>query len=174
MVPRWLEIALCWLKLVPRRPEWPLKASQAPQDEAEMVPRWLSNRYVLASCMFFRDLPPDLRFPMNLCFSGAWETSILVNFWNKFPLFFGHFWYLGFCMPQEVSRYPHDRCRMAYLSLSGPNMDPSWLQVGSSWIHAGPKLAPTCLKLDPCWTQIRVPSRPRANPSPCKPLPRSL
>ena len=160
LAPRWLKIALCWLKLVPRRPKWPPKASQAPQDEAKMAPRWLSNRYVLASWSFFRDLLPDLRFPMYFGFSGAWKASIFVNFWNKFRSFLGHFWYLGSCMPQEVSRYPHDCCRMAYLSLSGPNMDPSWLQVGSSWAHAGPKLAPTWLKLGPCWTQIRVPSCP--------------
>ena len=86
----------------------------------------------------------------------------------------GRFWYLGSCMLKEVSRYPHNCCRMAYLSLSGPNMDPSWLQVASSWVHAGPKLAPTWLKLGPCWAQIRVPSRPCANPSPSNPLPCGL
>ena len=50
---------LCWLKLVPRRPKWHPKASQAPQDEAKMAPRWLPNRYGLASCSFFGDLLPD-------------------------------------------------------------------------------------------------------------------
>ena len=132
LAPRWLKIALCWLKLVPRCPKWPPKASQAPQDEAKMAPRWLSNRYVLASWSFFRDLLPDLRFPMYFGFSGAWKASIFVNFWSKFRSFLVRCWYLGSCMPQEVSRYPHDCCRIAYLSLSGPYMDPSWLQVGSS------------------------------------------
>ena len=33
-------------------------------------------------------------------------------------------------------------------------MDPSWLQVGSSWTPAGPKLGPTWLKLGPCWTHF--------------------
>ena len=56
-------------------------------------------------------------------------------------------------MLKEVSRYSHNCCRMAYLSLFGPNMDPSWLklaqvghmldaswlQFGSSWIHVGPR-----------------------------------
>ena len=74
---------------------------------------------------------------------GNFKASVLVNFWNKFRRFLDHFWHLGSRMPQEVSRYPHDCCRMAYLSLSGPNMGPSWLQVGSSWVHLGPTLAPT-------------------------------
>ena len=30
---------------------------------------------------------------------------------------------------------------MAYLSLSGPNIGPSWLQVGSRWAHVGSNLA---------------------------------
>ena len=131
LAPRWLKIALCWLKLVPRRPKWPLKASQVPQDEAKMARRWLPNRHVLASRSFFCDLLPDLRFPMFLCFSGALKASIFDIFWNKFGRCLGHFWHLGSCMPQEVSRYPHDCCRIAYLSLSGPNMDPNWFQVGS-------------------------------------------
>ena len=160
LVPRWLKITLCWLKLASRRPKWLLKASQVPQDEAKMAPRWLPNRYVLASCLFFRDLLPDLRFPMYFGFSGAWKASIFDIFWNKIQQFLDCFWHLGSCMPKEVSRYPHNCCRIAYLRLSGTNLDPSWLQVGSNWAHAGPKLAPTWLKLGPCWAQIRVPCRP--------------
>ena len=118
------------------------------------------HRYVLASWSFFHDLLPDVRFPMNFWFSGALKASISDTFWNKIRRFLGRFWHLGSCMPKEVSRYPHNCCRTVYLSLSGPDMDPSWLQVGSSWTHAGPKLAPTWLKLGPCWAQIRVPSRP--------------
>ena len=138
MAPRWLEIALCWLKFGPRRPKWPLKASQVPQDETKMAPRWLPNWYVLASWSFFRDVLPDLCFPMNWCFSKAWNTSIVVHFWSKFWWILDHFWHLGSCMPQEVSRYPHDCCRIAYLSLSGPYMDPSWLQVGLNMPKMGP------------------------------------
>ena len=160
LASRWLKITLCRLKLAPRPLKWSLKASQAPHDEAKMAARWLANPDVLASWSFFRDLLPDPRFPMYFGFSGAWKASTFNNSWNNIRSFLDHFWYLGSCMPQEVSRYPHDCCRMAYLSLSGPNMDPSWLQVGSSWTHAGPKLAPTWLKLGPCWAQIRVPSRP--------------
>ena len=145
LAPRWLKIALCRLKLVPRRPKWPPKPSQAPQDETKMVPRWLPNRYVLASWSIFRDLLPYLRFPMYFCFSEALKASIFDTFWNNIRRFLAHFWHLGLCMPKEVSRYPHDCCRMAYLSLSGPNMGPSWLQVDSSWVHLGPKLAPTWL-----------------------------
>ena len=105
-------------KYTKMRPRWP--------------PRWLPHRYVLASWSFFRDLLPDLRFPMKHCFSGALKVPIFDTFWNKIRQFLDYFWHLGSCMPKEVSRYPHDCCRMAYLSLSGPNMDPSWLQVGSS------------------------------------------
>ena len=141
MAPRWLKIGLCCLKLAPSCPRRSPKASQVPQDEAKMAPRWLPNRYVLASWSFFRDLLPDLRFPMYFGFSGAWKASIFVNFWNKFRSFLGHFWYLGSCMLQEVSRYPHDCRGMAYLSLSRPNMGPTWLQVGSSWLQVGSKLA---------------------------------
>ena len=128
--PRWLKIALCWLKLAPRRPKWPLKASQVSQDEAKMAPKWLPNRYVLASWSFFRDLLPDLRFPAFFGFSGALKVSMFDTFWNKIRQFLGNFWHLGSCMPKEVSRYPHICCRMAYLSLSGPNLDPTWLKLG--------------------------------------------
>ena len=160
LVPRWLQIALCWLKLAPRCPKWSSKASQVPQDVAKMASRCLPNTHVLASWSFFRDLLLDLRFPTFFCFSGALKASIPDTFWNKIRRFLGRFWHLGPCMPKKVSRYPHDCCRMAYLSLSGSNMDPSWLQVGSTWAHAGPKLAPTWLKLGPCWVQIQVPRHP--------------
>ena len=153
----------------PKTPKRSLKASQVPQDEAKMALRWVQNLYVLASWSLFRNLLPDLRFPMYFCFSGALKASISDTFWNKIPRFLRHFWHLGSCTPKEVSRYPHDCCKMAYLSLSGPNMGPSWLQVGSCWAHPDPKLAPTCLKLGPCWTHFRVPSRPWANPSVSKP-----
>ena len=139
MAPRGLQIGLCWLKLVPRCPKWSPKASRVVQDEPKVVSRWLLNPHVLASWSFFRDLLPDLRFPTFFSFSGASIASISDTFWNKIRRFLGRFWHLGSCMPKEVSRYPHNCCRMAYLSLSGPNMDPSWLQVGSSWAHAGPK-----------------------------------
>ena len=157
-----------WFKSVPRHPNWTLKPFQVPQDEAKMAPRWIQNWYVLASWLFFRDLLPDLRFPMYFCFSGVLKASIFDTFWNNIGQFLDCFWHLGSCMPKEVSRYLHNSCRMAYLSLSGPNMEPSWLQVGSSWAHAGAKLGPTWLKLDPCWAQIRVPTCPWANPSPSK------
>ena len=167
----WLKVASSWFQdgsrslyvgssWSPDAQHGPQRAPKYPMMRPKWHPRWLPHRYVLASWSFFRDLPPDLGFPMNLCFSGAWSASIFDTFWNKIRRFLGHFWHLGSCMPKEVSRYPHDCCRMAYLSLSGPNMDPSWLQVDSSWAHAGPKLVPTWLKLGPCWVQIWVPSRP--------------
>ena len=37
LAPRWLKIALCWLKLVPRGPTWLPKAPQVPQDETKMA-----------------------------------------------------------------------------------------------------------------------------------------
>ena len=89
------------------------------------------------------------------------------TFWNKVRRFLGRFWHLGSCMPKEVSRYPPNCCRMAYLRLSGPNMDPSWLQVGSSWAHAGPKLAPTWLKL----AHVGPRSESPAAPEPTQALP---
>ena len=76
---------------------------------------------------------------MYFCFSGALKASIIDTFGNKIWHFLGCFWHLGSCMPKEVWRYLHNCCRMAYLSLSGTNMDPSWLQVGSSWAHVGPR-----------------------------------
>ena len=106
-----------------------------------MAPRWLPNRHVLASWSFFRDLLPNLRFPMLFCFSGALKASIFYTFWNKIRQFLARFWHLGSCMPQKVSRYPHKCCRMAYLSLSGPNMDPSWLKLGPCWTQVGSNLA---------------------------------
>merc|ERR1711965_156889 len=42
---------------------------------------------------------------------------------------------------------PQDSFKLVFLSQSGPNLGPSWLQVGSSWAHVGPKLAPSWLKL---------------------------
>ena len=127
-----------------------------------MVPRWVPNGHVLASWSFFRDLLPDLRFQMYFWFSGALDASIFDTFWNKIRRFSDHFWHLGSCMSKEVSRYPHDCCRMACLSLCGPNMDPSWLQVGSSWLHVGPSLAPTWLMLGP----FANPQPPLGQPKP--------
>ena len=101
LVPRWLKIALCWLKLVTRCPKWPLKASQVHQDEAKMAPRWLPNRCVLASWSFFRDLLPDLRFPMYFCFSGALKASISDTFWNKIRRFLNRFGILGCVCPKR-------------------------------------------------------------------------
>ena len=116
---RWLQVgskmAQDRFMLAPRRPQWPLKASQAPQDEAKITPG----------------------------FSGAWKASILIIFWNEFRSFLVHFWYLGSCIPLEVSRYPHECCRMAYLSLSGP----AWTQVGSKLRQVGPMLDPSWLQL---------------------------
>ena len=118
---------------------WSPEAQHGPQrlpKYPKMSPRWpsrcLPHRYVLASWSFFRDLLPDLRFPMKFCFSGVWNASIFINFWNKFRRILDHFWYVGSCMPLEVLRYSHDCCRIAYFSLSGSYMDLSWLQVGSS------------------------------------------
>ena len=75
LAPRCLKIALCWLKLAPRRPKWPLKASQAPQDEAKMAPGWPPNRCI--QC-----------FSMYLSFSGALKASIFVILCHKFRSFF--------------------------------------------------------------------------------------
>ena len=83
LASRWLKIALCRLKLALRPPKWSLKASQAPHDEAKMAARWLANPYVLASWSFFRDLLPDLRFPMYFGFLGGLKTSFLVNLWKR-------------------------------------------------------------------------------------------
>ena len=84
---------------------------------------------------------PDLRFPMYFCFSGALKASFFDTFWNTIRQFLNYFWHLGSCMPKEVSRYPHNCCRMAYLSLSGPDMDPSWLKLGPCWTQVGSNLA---------------------------------
>ena len=101
---------------------------------------------------------------------GSFESINFDTFLNKIRRFLDGFWHLGSCMPKEVSRYPHNCCRMAYLSLSGPNMDPSWLQVGSSWAHAGPKLAPTWLKL----AHVGPRSESPAAPEPTQALPNSF
>ena len=111
---------------------------------------------------------------MKNCFSGALKVPIFDTFWNKIRQILGGFCHLGSCIPKEVSRYPHNYCRMTFLSLFVLNMDSSWLQLASSWVHAGPKLVPTWLKLGPCWTHFRVSSHPWANPSPSKPFPCGL
>ena len=90
LAPRWLKIALCWLKLAPRRLKWPLKASQVPQDEAKMAPRWLPNRYVLASWSFLRDLLPGLRFPVFGLF-GSFENINFGHFLEQISIIFGSF-----------------------------------------------------------------------------------
>ena len=143
-----------------------------------MRPKWLQDGFRIDSfylhLCFFRDLLPDLRFPMKNCFSRALKVSILDTFWNRIRQILGGFCHLGSCIPKEVSRYPHNYCRMIFLSLFGPNMVPSWLQLASSWVHAGHKLVPAWLKLDSCWAKIRVPGRPWANPSSSNPLPCGL
>ena len=49
---------------------------------------------------------------------------------------------------------------------------PKLPQVGSKLAQVGPMLrTPTWLKLGPCWPQIRIPSRPCANPNPPRSLP---
>ena len=101
---------------------------------------------------------------MYLCFSGALKASIFDTFWNKIRRFLCNFWHLGSCMPKEVSRYPHDCCRMAYLSLSGPNMNPSWLQVGFM-------LAPCWPQLHSSWAHVGPGSGPPAAPEPTQALP---
>ena len=110
---------------------------------------------------------PDLRFPTFFGFSGALKASIVVIFWNNFRRFLGCFWHLGSCMPKEVSRYPHDCCRMAYLSLSGP----TWTQVGSKFAQVGPMLAPSWLQLGSSWPHVGTRSRSPAAPEPTQTLP---
>ena len=87
LAPRRLKIALCWLKLAPRRPTWFLKASQVPQDEAKMAPRWLPNWYVLASWSFFRDLLPDLRFQCMFVLLELWKHQFSTFFGTNFDEF---------------------------------------------------------------------------------------
>ena len=102
------------------------------------------------------------------------ESIKICRFSNNIRLILDQFWHLRSCMPQEASRRPQDCFMLAYLSQFGPNMTPSWLQVGSSWAYVGTKLAPTCLKLDPCWVHFWIPGRPWANPSPSRSLPWGL
>ena len=112
----------------PKMPKKAPKASQVPQDEVKMAPRWLPNRYVLGSRCFFRSLLPDLCFPTFFLLFGSWEhqfSQMLGTKANEFSIILG---ILGRVRPKK----PQDCCRMAYLSLSGPNMEPSWLQVDSS------------------------------------------
>ena len=67
LAPRWLKIALCWLKLAPRRPKWLPKASQVSQDAFKKASRWLPNPYVVASCLFFYD------------FQDCWQNNAFSN-----------------------------------------------------------------------------------------------
>ena len=113
-------------------------------------------------------------FSNKFCSSGALSVSNFIDFWNKIRLILDQLWHPRSCIPQEASRQPQNCFKLAYMSQSGPNLDPSWLQVVSSWVHVGPKLAPTWLKLGSCWVHFWVPSRPWANPRLSKPLPCGL
>ena len=115
----WLQVVSSWLQDASRSlyvaSSWSPDSQhgrQRPPKSPKMRPRWpprcLPHRCVLASWSFFRDLLPDQRFPMKICFSGAWNASIFVNFWNKFRRILDHFWHLGSRMLLEVSRYPQD------------------------------------------------------------------
>ena len=109
LAPRWLKIGLCWLKLAPRCPRTPPKASQVPQDEAKMAPRWLPNRYVLASWWIFRNLLPDICFPLFFCFLGALKASNLTYFGTNFPNFLIILGILGHVCPKR----PQDSLKIA-------------------------------------------------------------
>ena len=102
----WHMLGICWFKVdsswlqdgsrsVYVGSSWPQdaqngpqKASQVPQYEAKMAPRWLPNGYVLVSWSFFRDLLPDLRFPMFFFYSGALKHQC----WSIFVANFDDFW----------------------------------------------------------------------------------
>ena len=67
-----------------------------------MAPGWLPYRYVLASWLFFRDLLPDLRFPMYFGFSGAWKAQLFVIFFgSNFDLFWIIFGIWGRVCPKR-------------------------------------------------------------------------
>ena len=67
-------------------------------------------------------------------------------------------------VPQEASRYPQDRLKMAYLSQLGPKLGACWLQVASSWGQVGSMLPQVGPKLVPK-------SRPRGSGRVSKRLP---
>ena len=73
-------------------------------------------------------------FQLFLLFGGV-ENIKSSGFVYNFRLVLHLYWHLG---SQEASRQPQDCFKLAYLSQSGPNFFPSWLQVASSWAHGGP------------------------------------
>ena len=134
MAPRWLNIGLCWLKLAPRCPRRPPKASQV----RKMRPTWLQDGFQIY--MFW----PHVGF-FEICF----RTVIFQRFFvfrelgkHQFSPILGaksdKFSIILAVLGRVCPKKSQDCCRMAYLSLSGPNMDPSWTSFWeASWVDFG-------------------------------------
>ena len=152
MAPRWLKIALCWLKLVLRRPTWPPKASQVPQDETKMASKMASTSICFSFLVFFS------QFASGRTFSNEFFTFRelgMRQFLSIFGANFDGFWIIFGILGRVCPKRPQDSLNIAAKG-PGPNMGQSWLQVGSSWAYLGPKLAPTWLQLGPCWAHLRA------------------
>ena len=78
--PRWLKIALCWLKLVPRRSTWPFKESEVLQDETPIAFEMASTSICFGFLVIFS------RFACGPTFSN--ESVLFVSFES---INFGHF-----------------------------------------------------------------------------------
>ena len=161
LAPRWLKIALCWLKLVPRRPTWPPKASQVPQDETKMASKMASTSICFSFLVFFSRFASGPTFSNEFLLFGSLECINFCQFLEQISMNFGSF------LASWVVYAPRG-LKIASRLLQDGLLEPIWTQHG-------PKLAPSWFRLDPCWPQVgsnlpQVGSMLDADPGPQPPL----
>ena len=150
----WLQVALTWFQDASRSlyvgSFWPQNAQNDPPNSPIGGGAFGSH--------------PD-RF-RGLVYRTLSKQQFLSSFGSNFVEMWTIFGVLGRVCPKRSQ----DTLKIAAGWPTGPNLGPSWLQVGSSWTHVGPKLAPqvgsNLLQLGPmltsCWRHFRVPGRPWA------------
>ena len=91
LAPRWLKIALCWLQLAPRRPKWPPKASQVPQDETKMASKMTSTSICFGFLVFFSRFASGPTFSDELLLFGSLECINFCQFLEQISMNFESF-----------------------------------------------------------------------------------
>ena len=119
-------------------------------------PRWALNGFKMASkSIRFSSVLVFPRFSKILHVQGwgsfersrlgiLWTWHVLIMFWTTSDQYSSNFGIFGrVCLkwPQDSSKLPYF-CQsgsiLAKLAQVGPMLDPSWLQLGSSWPNVGP------------------------------------
>ena len=127
MVPRWLKIALCWLKLASRCPKWPPIANL--------------DQFLTKNCSFWNAL--DLQnIEKTIGFIGPFASCtflfLLMIFEPLSWLKLAPSW----LKLAKLSKFEPKLSQVgSKLAQVGSKLGPSWLHVGSSWAQ-GPKMGP--------------------------------